>query len=134
MPAVRRRLPPPLLGGLALLSLVVGDGCGGQDEPTSAPADCTPIEGGRHTLVAENLEWDTECLRLDQPGELTFTVDLRDRSVDHNLSVFGPSGKAKTPLERGPKLQRLGYDASKSGYHQYVCDIHPSMEGQLWVE
>lgn len=117
-----------------MVVVVLGGGCGGGDPPSSAPEDCTPIEGGRHTLVAENLAWDTDCLRLDEPGPVAFTVDLRDRSVDHNLSVFGPSGKAETPLERGPKRQRLAYDASKSGSHQYVCDIHPSMEGQLWVE
>lgn len=130
---MRRPFRPRRAAVLAAALALVG-GCGGDDPPTSAPEDCTSIEGGRHTLVAENLSWDTDCLRLDQPQEIAFTVDLRDRSVDHNLSVFGPSGKAETPLERGPKRQRLDYDAVRAGRHQYVCDIHPSMEGELWVE
>jgi plastocyanin len=128
----RRRSPRTLL---AVAALVVGAlaACG-DDEPSGAPADCDRITDGAVTLVGENLAWDTDCLRVDEATEITFTVDLRDDSVDHNLSVFGPSGREKTPLERGPITQTLVYDATTSGRHEYVCDIHPSMEGELWVD
>jgi len=130
-----RRRRRPLITFVALASLVgTVAACGGDEEPTGAPDDCTPIEGDTYTLVAEDLAWNIDCLRVDRGTEIAFTVDLRDESVDHNLSVFGPSGKAKTPLERGPKQQRLDYDAKTAGRHQYVCDIHPSMEGDLWVD
>ena len=129
----RARPRRPALVAAALVAVALA-GCGGDDGPSSAPADCTPIEGGRYTLVAENLAWNTDCLRVAAGTDIAFTVDLRDKSVDHNLNVFGPSGKAKTELERGPKQQTLDYDATAAGHHQFVCDIHPSMEGDLWVD
>ncbi len=127
-----RRLLRPVLPLAVLVAAFAG--CGGDEAPTSAPADCTRIEGDRYTLVAENLAWNTECLRVAAGTDVTFTVDLRDSSVDHNLAISGPSGKAETPLERGPKQQTLEYPATTPGYHQFVCDIHPSMEGDLWVD
>ncbi|HYI60373.1 MAG TPA: cupredoxin domain-containing protein [Acidimicrobiales bacterium] len=129
---MRRRLLRPLLLLAALAAPLAG--CGGDEGPTSAPADCTPIEDGRFTLVAKNLAWNTECLRVPAGTDVTFTVDLQDTSVDHNLAISGPSGKADTPLERGPGRQTLRYPATTPGYHQFVCAIHPSMEGDLWVD
>ncbi len=70
---------------------------------------------------------------MAQGTEITFTVDNRDQGVQHNLDVFGPSGKEKTELEAGPVTQTLVYDAAQAGRHQFVCDIHSNMEGVLWV-
>jgi plastocyanin len=128
---VRRLLRP--LPPLVVLAVALA-GCGADDPPDAAPADCARIEDGAYTLVAEDLAWNTECLRVPAGTDVTFTVDLRDTAVDHNLAISGPSGKAETPLERGPGTQRLDYTAGTAGYHQFVCDIHPSMEGDLWVD
>lgn len=133
-PAVPRRSRPPLLAVLVLALSAVLTGCGGDDTPTSAPSDCTAIEDGAVTLVGKNLAWDIECLRVPEGTDVTFTVDLADTAVDHNLAISGPSGKAKTPLERGPRTQTLEWSATTAGYHLYVCDIHPTMEGDLWVD
>jgi plastocyanin len=121
------------LASVALVALVLA-GCGGDDEPADGPPDdCTPIEDGAFTMVAENISWNVSCLQVEVGTEITFTVDNRDRGVGHNLSVFGPSGKAKTDIETGPVTQTLVYDASTEGYHQFACDPHAPMEGQLWV-
>lgn len=127
-----RRLLRPLIP-LVILAVALA-GCGGDDPPDAAPADCTRIEGGAYTLVAKDLAWNTECLRVPVGTDITFTVDNRDTAVDHNLAISGPSGKAKTELERGPVTQTLDYTAGTAGYHLFVCDIHPSMEGDLWVD
>lgn len=120
---------------LLAVALVAGLGaCGDDDAPESAPDDCTPIEGGAFTMVAENLAWNVECLTVPVGTEITFTVDNRDRSVGHNLSVFGPSGREKTDIETGPATQTLVYVADVEGYHQFACDPHANMEGDLWVE
>lgn len=129
---MRRCSIAPVLALVALAAALTG--CGGDEAPTAAPADCTRIEGDRYTLVAENLAWNTDCLRVAAGTDVTFTVDLRDKAVDHNLAISGPSGKAETPLERGPKQQTLEYAATEPGYHQFVCAIHPTMEGDLWVD
>jgi plastocyanin len=126
--------PLRALAAAAVVALVLA-GCGGDDEPSAdgPPDDCTPIEDGAFTMVAENISWNVECLQVEVGTEITFTVDNRDRGVGHNLSVFGPSGEAKTDIETGPVTQTLVYEASEEGYHQFACDPHAAMEGQLWV-
>ena len=124
-----------VLALLALLALGAITPCGGDDEEPAdgPPDDCTVIEDGAFTMVAENIAWNVDCLQVEVGTEITFTVDNRDRGVGHNLSVFGPSGNAKTDIETGPATQELVYDATTEGYHQFACDPHAPMEGQLWV-
>jgi plastocyanin len=130
---VRHLRAAPLLAA-AVLAALLAAGCG-DDAPTSIPEDCTPIEDGRVTLVAENLRWDLECLRVPAGTEITFTIENRDQSVGHNLAIGGPSGEAKTEIEAGPVTQTLVYDASTPGRHPFECEPHASMmQGNLWVE
>jgi plastocyanin len=129
---VRRLLRPVLV----LVVLVAGlAACGGDDAPSAAPADCTRIEGGEATIVAENLKWDVECFRAPVGTTITFTVENRDRSVGHNLAIGGPSGDAKTDIEQGPATQTLTYEATEPGPHPFECEPHASMmEGTLWID
>ncbi len=121
-------LVPALLAG-ALAA------CGGDDAPTSAPADCTPIEGGEVTLVAENLQWSDDCFRAPVGTTITFTVENRDRSVGHNLAIGGPSGEAETEVEQGPATQTLTYEATEAGPHPFECEPHAAtMDGTLWID
>lgn len=121
-----------VLEALVLVSVLA---CGGDEDPASAPDDCTPIRNGKVTLVAEDLAWDVDCLTVAADTEVTLRIDLRDRSVRHNLSISGPSLETvETPLETGPKIQTLAARVGPPGYNQFVCDIHPSMEGDLFVE
>ena len=123
----------PILLAAALLAALLSSGCG-DDAPTSVPDDCTPIEDGKVTLVAQNLKWDTECLRVPVGTTITFTVDNRDESVGHNLAIGGPSGEAETEIEQGPVTQTLVYEASAPGRHPFECEPHASMmNGNLWV-
>jgi plastocyanin len=130
---VRRRLLRPVL--LLLVLAAAAAGCGGDDGPTSAPADCTRIEGGEVTIVAENLRWDDDCFRAPVGTTITFTVDNRDNAVGHNLAISGPSGSAKTDVEPGPVTQTLVYEATKAGPHPFECEPHASMmNGTLWID
>lgn len=118
-----------------VLALAVGVTACGDDGPTSAPADCTRIEGGEATIVAENLRWDTDCFRAPVGTTITFTVENRDRSVAHNLAISGPSGGAKTDIERGPVTQTLVFEATEPGPHPFECEPHASMmNGTLWID
>ena len=127
-----RRVARPLL---LVLTLAVGLAACGDDSPTAAPADCTRIEGGEVTLVAENLRWSDDCFRAPVGTTITFTIDNRDQSVGHNLALDGPSGDAKTDVEKGPVTQTLTYEATAPGPHPFECEPHASMmNGTLWIE
>lgn len=116
-------------------ALVAGLAACGDDAPSTVPDDCTPIEGGEVTLVAENLRWSTDCLRAPVGTTITFTIDNRDRSVGHNLSIDGPSGEAETDVEQGPVTQTLTYEATEPGPHPFECVPHASMmKGTLWID
>lgn len=126
-----RRSTLAAIGGLALSSVV--GGCG-SDAGEAAPGDCTPIVGGKTTLVARNLAWDEDCLRVLPGTEVTFTVRLEDVAVKHDLEITGPSGRAKTDLESGPTTQTLRFPFPEDGRHRFVCTIHTPMEGDIYVE
>lgn len=129
-PLVRRLLVPIVLVLAAVLSA-----CGGDDPPSGAPADCTPIEDGQATLVAENLRWDEDCFVVDAGTTITFTVENRDESVGHNLAIGGPSGSGRTDIEAGPVTQTLVYEATTVGRHPFECEPHAAMmKGNLYVE
>lgn len=130
-PPVRRRASVVVVVALALALL---GGCGGDEEPAGPPADCTRIEGETVTLVAQNLAWSTDCLRVAQGTEVTVTVDNRDQGVQHNLVISGPSGEEGTEVEAGPVTQTLVYAATEPGRHPFRCDPHPTMTGDLWVD
>jgi plastocyanin len=124
-----------LLLAAAVLAAVLAAGCGGDDAPAAAPEDCTPIEGGEVTLVAENLEFDDDCFTVDAGTTVTFTVDNRDRSVGHNLAIDGPSGSVRTDIEQGPVTQTLVFEATEPGRHPFECEPHASMmQGDIWVQ
>lgn len=128
----RRSVIRPLV---LVVALAVGLAACGDDAPSSAPADCTRIEGGKVTIVAENLRWSDDCFRAPVGTTITFTVDNRDRSVGHNLAIDGPSGEAKTEVEQGPVTQTLIYEATKPGPHPFECEPHASMmNGTLWID
>ena len=128
---LRRSIHPLVL----VVALLAGLAACGDDAPSAAPADCTRIEGGEVTLVAENLQWSEDCLRAPVGTTITFTVDNRDRSVGHNLSIEGPSGKAATDVEQGPVTQTLTFEATEPGPHPFECVPHASMmKGTLWID
>jgi plastocyanin len=130
MSAARASLLALALAGLVVLTA----GCG-SDGPSSAPSDCTRADDGKPTLVARNLQWNTDCLRVPA-GEVTFTVQLEDEGVKHDLEVYGTGiERTKTELEAGPATQTLDVDLpSAGGTFSYVCTIHAQMEGDLFVD
>ena len=116
-------------------TLLVGAlaGCGAESN-SAAPADCTPVAGNKVTLIAENIQWNTKCLKVKAGIAITFTVLLKDEGVKHDLQIFSNgSEKKQTPLEAGPKTQTLVFTFPTAGYYQYVCTIHSNMEGAIYA-
>ena len=84
---LRPRCPPAAL-------VIALSACGGSDDagPTTT-VGCKDASQGRVTLVAEDLRWDTDCLRAE-PGPLTIEVDNQDEGVNHNVHLPDAPGLA----------------------------------------
>jgi plastocyanin len=116
----------------AVLALTLG-ACGSTGEAGPATTvGCKDARDGRVTLVADDLRWDTDCLRA-APGPLTIEVDNQDDGVNHNLHLPDAPDSPATPLEAGPSTQELD-TTLVAGRYEYICDLHPNMLGSLTVE
>lgn len=131
------RLPArrPLVARIALLAAVLTLGaCGSTDEgsPATTEAGCVTAEAGRLTLVADDVRWNTACLRAE-PGPLTIEVDNQDEGISHNVHLPDAPGSPASDLEVGPSRQELGVTLGEGSY-EFICDLHPNMVGTLTVE
>ena len=118
---------------LAAVLLVANAGCGDTEEsgpPTTV--GCKDASRARVELVADDLRWDTDCLRADV-GPLTIEVDNRDDGENHNIHLPDAPGSPATDLEQGPSRQELEVEL-EAGTYEYVCDLHPNMVGTLTVQ
>jgi plastocyanin len=126
----RRSRSAALVATAALVSAL--SACGGSDGSASTTTvGCKDASGGRVTLVAKDIRWDTDCLRAG-PGPLTIEVDNQDDDVNHNLHLPDAPDSPATELEPGPVTQELAVDLT-AGSYEYVCDLHPNMVGTLTV-
>jgi plastocyanin len=117
---------------LATLALVAA-GCGGDDEDsgggTSTAAQPTAESGGAASsgdvaISMKNIQFD--------PAEATAKVGQKvvwtnDDDAPHNV-VGGP-----ITSETFNKGETFEYTPDKAGTIEYVCTIHPGMEGKLTV-
>jgi plastocyanin len=126
---MRSRLRPATAAAVLVLVL---SSCGDSEE--SGPVTtvgCKDARDGRVTLVAEDIRWDTDCLRAD-PGALTIEVDNQDEGINHNVHLPDAPGSPATELEPGPVIQELEVVLT-TGEYEYICDLHPNMVGTLTV-
>ncbi len=117
----------------AAAALVIAlSACGGSDDagPTTT-VGCKDASQGRVTLVAEDIRWDTDCLRAE-PGPLTIEVDNQDEGVNHNVHLPDAPDSPATELEPGPVTEELDVTLA-AGEYEYICDLHPNMVGTLTV-
>lgn len=84
------------------------------------------------TIVAENMQWDTDRIVVPAGEPITATIENLDEGVPHNLHIESP-GDPKTDLEDGIVTQTLVFTIEEPGEHRFVCDAHPSMTGTIVV-
>jgi plastocyanin len=125
---------PPAAGrlGLAATLALVGalaacssDDDGGSAEPIPDDPDAT--------IVAEDMAFDPDDVRLAAGEPATIVIDNRDGGVQHNVHVEGAPEPNSTPLEAGESRQALTVELD-AGTYTFVCDIHPNMEGVIVAE
>jgi len=116
---------------VALLLVAACGATGDEDSGAGSGGGCKDAAGGRVTLVADDLQWDTDCLGAPA-GALTIEVDNRDDGENHNVHLPDAPGSPATDLEQGPSQQALDVDL-RPGAYEFICDIHPNMVGTLTV-
>jgi plastocyanin len=119
-----------LLAALALLAA----GCGGDDEssaPAKKPTPAPQNTGGGGTASSDKVEITMKNIQF-APSEATVKVGQQvvwtnEDDAPHN--VVGGDIKSET----FGKGETFSYTPEKAGTIDYVCTIHPGMDGKLTV-
>lgn len=117
---------PSLTMPLCALVLVLG-GCGGDSSDDSAGGGSSgpPPKG---TVFMEAFKFSPQTLTVKVGDTVTW---VNQDTADHN-AVAESDPKLKSELfGKGGKYE---YKATKAGTIEYVCTVHPGMEGTLVVE
>jgi plastocyanin len=110
-------------------------------QPSAAPPsqECTPVENGTVTVVAEGIAY-TDGICIEAPAGEPFTIlfDNRDANVQHNIQVFEGPDVAGSPtfngdLITGPSQIEYEIPALDAGEYAYNCLVHPNMVGKIVV-
>lgn len=129
----------PTATALVGLGILLG-ACGGDDTSDratastagAAPEESTEADGAVIDLVAERIQWDQDTLTAPL-GTVTFVIDNQDEGIRHNLRVTGHGIDEATELEAGEVVQELEVTFPTAGTYDYICDIHPNMDGTIDV-
>jgi plastocyanin len=114
---------------------------GGTSAPSSAAAEteCT-AEATAHSLVAENLDFDVDCLAV--PADIPFTIELTnlDPDLSHDVAISdNPHPDFDDWLFDGEVIggsETMTYeiDGLPEGEYFFFCSVHPlRMSGDLLV-
>jgi plastocyanin len=116
------RVAPILVTALSVLAGCGGDGDGAGFSSEPVPDDPDVV------VLAENMAFDPDELRLPADEPVTVVIDNRDRGINHNIHFEGAPEPNRTSLERGVSQQALTVTLP-AGEYTYICDIHPNMTG-----
>jgi glucose/arabinose dehydrogenase/plastocyanin len=136
-------------GALFVVSLTGGavyrvSAAGSEAPATAAPAPvpsagASPAAGGE--VVEITIGTDTGTALLFDPLETTVpagaTVRLtftNDSTVPHNLTFGAPIDAATANIVDPGAEETIEFTAPEAGEYQFVCTLHPGMEGTLTVE
>jgi plastocyanin len=106
---------------------------------TAMEGTVTVSEGaGGVEVVAQNLAFDTQELRLPADTPTTLTLDNKD-SAPHNVSIYEDDTASGEPLFTfepftGPAVEPFPVGPIPEGEYYFHCDVHPNMEGTVVVE
>jgi plastocyanin len=114
-------------------------------EPITPPAtpptqECTPVEGGVVTVVAEGIAYtEGSCIEVIAGESFTIAFDNRDAGTQHNIQISnGPEPTSDLLFEgeiiTGPSQVDYEIPAFDSpGQNAFVCVVHPNMIGSVEV-
>lgn len=131
---------PVIIGIVLTQTGIAGTSEGhGEEAPPGVIHEEPPPDGPATdvTIVAADLEWDTEALSVVADETLTVTVENEDPAV-HNFSIYEDDSLAKELLigkDVAPNATvEEEVEPLKKGEYYFQCDYHPSMAGTLVAE
>jgi len=109
----------------------------------TSPTEEVPVaaDAQEFTIVGENIQFDTDEIVAGPDRQIKIVFDNRDAAIPHNWALYESeeAALAKTgliagsPIEAGPLVQDIVFDAPAPGTYYYICDVHPNMTGELVV-
>ncbi len=113
--------------------------------PTIDPGDipAPPVDGGGECgadgeilldIVASGIAWDTTCLVAPAGEAFTVNIDNQDAGIPHNFDLLTEEGGDQigaTEVQPGVVQETLDVDPLDAGEYFYICDVHPTMTGNL---
>lgn len=110
---------------------------------TPGPSPEPGAEVQEITIVAKNVLFDLDEIRVKAGAQVKLTMDNQDAGVPHNWALYESEDAAKageaplvaTAIETGPVTQEVTFPAPDPGTYFFRCDVHPTtMVGEFVVE
>jgi len=106
-------------------------------EPTPA-ADSQQID-----IVGKDILFDLDAITVESGRQVLVAFDNQDEAVPHNWALYesrddaegGEEAIAGSPIEAGPLIQQIVFEAPEPGTFFFRCDVHPTtMIGEFTVQ
>jgi hypothetical protein len=101
-------------------------------EPSASGEPTTPPAGGGIMITAYNIAFDQT--ELAAPAEQAFQIDVQndDDGVPHNLEIKdGGTSLFTGEIFNGVDKRTYDVPAIPAGSYQFLCTVHPNMNGTL---
>ena len=89
------------------------------------------------SIVAQNLQFDTEELDFEPDTESTLSLENKDSGVPHNLAIYVDDSLSEALFQGetfpGPATKEYVIPELPEGEYYFHCDVHPTMAGQVVV-
>ena len=108
-------------------------------QPPDTGTECTPVQGGTVTVVAQSIAFtEGDCIEAAAGEPFSIAFDNRDEATQHNIEIFAgeePSGETvfEGDLVTGPEQATYDVPALDAGTHAFNCVVHPTMVGRVEV-
>ena len=92
---------------------------------------------GGVTVVAANIEFDTDTIELPADAPTPITFDNQDAGTPHNIAIYTDDSLDESlfvgEIVTGPVDDGLRGPALPEGEFYFHCDVHPNMSGTVVV-
>jgi plastocyanin len=120
-----------LLALLLACTALLAAGCGGGDDEDSGSSDQAPApsaQGGGTEVSMKDIKFDPETVTV-KPGDTVTWVN--DDSVDHDVTADDFKSGEPGGMSGGATFK---HKFTTAGTFDYVCSVHPGMEGSVVVK